>query len=277
MNTKAQANTISILGCGWLGLPLGAALVQQGYAVKGSVTQHERMALLAEKGIVPFEVMITDKEIIATDMKGFLQSDILIINIPPSRRPDILLYHQAQMTLLVEQIKSSSVKHVLFVSSTSVYPDVNGEVYEHEVAPPAKDSGKALLAVEKLLRTSIEFMTTVVRFAGLIGYDRLPGRFLAGKKDVENGDAPINVIHQDDCVALMIGIIKQQAWGDVFNACADEHPRRRDFYTKAALNAGLEPPTFALTTDPHFKIIIADKIKQRLDYTFKYPDPMTLA
>lgn len=276
MNNKAQANTISILGCGWLGLPLGAALVKQGYSVKGSVTQQERMSALAEKGISPYEVMITDTEIIAADMPGFLQSEVLIINIPPSRRPDIHLYHQAQISLLVEQVKKSPVKQVLFVSSTSVYPDVNGEVYEHEVAPPDKESGKALLAAEKILRTSVAFMTTIVRFAGLIGYDRLPGRFLAGKKNVGNGDAPINVIHQDDCIALLTGIIQQQAWGDIFNACADEHPRRRDFYTKAALNAGLEPPTFAAATDPHFKIIIAEKIKQRLNYSLKYPDPMTL-
>lgn len=276
MNKQTLENTISILGCGWLGLPLAAHLVQAGYSVKGSVTQTERFEELSQKGITPYQVEITDTSITGNDLPGFLESEILIINIPPSRRDDVLHYHQAQMKLLLEQVIKSPAKHIIFVSSTSVYPDLNQEVTELETAPPSKDSGKALLAVEKMLRTNPHLITTIVRFAGLVGYDRLPGRFLAGKKNVENGDAPINVIHQDDCIALIRGIIQQQAWGEIFNACADMHPTRREFYTLAAAKAGLELPTFAATTDPHFKIINSDKIKQRLNYSFKYPDPLGL-
>jgi nucleoside-diphosphate-sugar epimerase len=276
MKKQTLENTISILGCGWLGLPLAAHLVREGYTVKGSVTQAERFEELTQKRITPYHVEITDTSITSNDLPGFLESEILIINIPPSRREDVLRYHQAQMKLLLEQILKSPAKHIIFVSSTSVYPDLNQEVTELETAPPSKDSGKALLAVEKMLRTNPHLITTVVRFAGLVGYDRLPGRFLAGKKNVENGDAPINVIHQDDCIALIIGIIQQQAWGEIFNACADMHPTRREFYTKAAAKAGLELPTFAATTDPHFKIINSDKIKQRLNYSFRYPDPLGL-
>lgn len=276
MNKQTLENTISILGCGWLGLPLAAHLVQEGYSVKGSVTQTERFEELSQKGITPYQVEITDTSITGNDLPGFLESEILIINIPPFRRDDVLHYHQAQMKLLLEQVIKSPAKHIIFVSSTSVYPDLNQEVTELETAPPSKDSGKALLAVEKMLRTNPHLITTIVRFAGLVGYDRLPGRFLAGKKNVENGDAPINVIHQDDCIALIRGIIQQQAWGEIFNACADMHPTRREFYTLAAAKAGLELPTFAATTDPHFKIINSDKIKQRLNYSFKYPDPLGL-
>ncbi|PSL26379.1 SDR family oxidoreductase [Chitinophaga ginsengisoli] len=276
MTTQTSTNTISILGCGWLGLPLAAHLVREGYAVKGSVTQTERFEELTQKEITPYQVEITDTSIISNDLTGFLESEILIINIPPSRREDVLFYHQAQMKLLLDQVLKSPAKHVIFISSTSVYPDLNQEVTELETAPPSKDSGKVLLAVEKLFRTNPHLITTIVRFAGLIGYDRLPGRFLAGKKNVENGDAPINVIHQDDCIALITGIIEKQAWGEIFNACADMHPTRREFYTKAAAKAGLELPTFAATTDPHFKIINSDKIKQRLNYSFRYPDPLGL-
>lgn len=276
MTKETLTNTISILGCGWLGLPLAAHLVQEGYTVKGSVTQQERFEELTQRGITPYQVEITDTSIDSNDLTGFLESGILIINIPPSRREDVLLYHQAQMKLLLDQVLKSPAKHIIFISSTSVYPDLNQEVTELETAPPSKDSGKVLLAVEKLFRTNPHLITTIVRFAGLVGYDRLPGRFLAGKKNVENGDAPINVIHQDDCIALITGIIQQQAWGEIFNACSDLHPTRREFYTKAAAKAGLELPTFAATTDPHFKIINSDKIKQRLNYSFKYPDPLGL-
>ncbi|SDF49876.1 SDR family oxidoreductase [Chitinophaga filiformis] len=276
MTKETLTNTISILGCGWLGLPLAAHLVQEGYTVKGSVTQPERFEELTQRGITPYQVEITDTSITSNDLTGFLETGILIINIPPSRREDVLLYHQAQMKLLLDQVLKSPAKHIIFISSTSVYPDLNQEVTELETASPSKDSGKVLLAVEKLFRTNPHLITTIVRFAGLVGYDRLPGRFLAGKKNVENGDAPINVIHQDDCIALITGIIQKQAWGEIFNACSDLHPTRREFYTKAAAKAGLELPTFAAETDPHFKIINSDKIKQRLNYSFRYPDPLGL-
>lgn len=33
--------TVSILGCGWLGLPLAEQLLAEGYSVKGSTTRAE--------------------------------------------------------------------------------------------------------------------------------------------------------------------------------------------------------------------------------------------
>jgi nucleoside-diphosphate-sugar epimerase len=265
-------NDISILGCGWLGLPLAEHLIKKGYKVKGSVTSPQKLATLEEKGIQPFLIKITDTEITGEELSGFFASEILVINFPPSRREDILTYHPAQMGLLIEAVKKSSIKHIVFVSSTSVYPDLNREVFEtDDTAVPPKTSGKALLLVEEMLKKA--FSTTVVRFAGLIGYDRQPGRFLAGKKEVENGDAPINVIHQDDCIAIITAIIEQQVWNETFNACSDVHPLRRIFYTKAADKIGLPLPEFK-AGNQSFKIINSDRLKQRLNYSFKYPNPI---
>jgi nucleoside-diphosphate-sugar epimerase len=81
------------------------------------------------------------------------------------------------------------------------------------------------------------------------------------------------VIHQDDCIAIITAIIRQDAWGEVFNACSDVHPARKDFYTLAAEKAGLALPSFASGAS-NFKIIQSDKLKQRLGYAFKYPDPL---
>lgn len=269
-------NNISVLGCGWLGLPLSEYLLAKGFIVKGSVRHEAGLQILQEKGIKPYQVSITDKEIQANDLNEFLSSDILIINFPPERRPDIEEYHPAQMTLLIDVVKNSPVKNVLFVSSTSVYPDLDREVFEDESAEPSKGSGKALKIVEEMLMNEKKFATTILRFAGLIGYDRLPGRFLAGKKDVENGDSPVNLIHQDDCIGLIHEIIRQNVWGEIFNACCDKHPTRKEYYIKAAKAIGLEPPSFADSGKKSFKIINSDKIKSRLGYKFKYPDPLAL-
>ncbi|SFD48177.1 Nucleoside-diphosphate-sugar epimerase [Chitinophaga sp. CF118] len=266
--------TISILGCGWLGLPLAEHLFREGLSVKGSVSHPQKVELLRQKGILPYEIQITDTEITGDDIPGFLASDILIINFPPARREDIVTYHTAQMTLLIDAIKKSSVRYVLFVSSTSVYPELNREITEADQFEPSKGSGKALIAVEQMLQSQTGFQTTILRFAGLIGYDRQPGRFLAGKTNVENGESPINVIHQDDCIALITEIIRQGAWNEVFNACSDIHPTRKEFYTLAAEKIGLVLPDFAPSGSNQFKIINSDKIKHRLGYSFKYPNPL---
>lgn len=263
--------TISILGCGWLGLPLAENLLKEGYTVKGSVTSQPKTDILRLKGITPYQIQITDTAITGDNLPGFLASEILVINFPPARREDIVAYHTAQVSLLMEAVKNSAVKHILFISSTSVYPELNRVITEDDQFEPTKGSGKALIAVEEMIRNFES--ATIIRFAGLIGYDRQPGRFLAGKKDIENGDAPINVIHQDDCIRLISAVIRQDVWNETFNACADEHPTRREFYTLAAAKIGLTLPEF-VSGKNKFKLISSDKIKDRLRYTFKYPNPL---
>lgn len=267
---------ISILGCGWLGLPLAEYLIQKGYSVKGSTTNLDTITELKDKGIIPYQIEISDTEIKADNMVGFLDSDILIINFPPKRRPDIVDFHTGQFRLLIQQIIKSAVKQVLFVSSSSVYRDTNEIVTETEKRIPEKESGKALLIVEKMLLNQKQFNTTIVRFSGLIGYNRMPGRFLAGKKEVQNGEAPINVIHRDDCIAILELIIKKEAWGEIYNASTDIHPKRSTYYELAAEKIGLEKPTFAPNENLRYKIINSDKLKSKLDYQFKYPNPLDL-
>ena len=264
--------TISILGCGWLGLPLAEHLIKSGYRVKGSTRSEKDSSDLDKRGIES-HLVVLDPEIHGNDLGNFFNSDILIVNFPPERRDDIVQYHQLQAESLSARIKTSPVKRVIFVSSTSVYPDLNREVTEDETDPPQKDSGKALLNFEKLLQSQSEFSTTVIRFAGLIGYDRNPGRFLMGKKDVLNGDAPVNLIHRDDCINIIQEVIDKKLWGKTYNACSDIHPTRKDFYIKAAKSFGVTPPTFADTDDIRYKIINSDKLKKELLYQFIYPDP----
>jgi nucleoside-diphosphate-sugar epimerase len=264
--------TISILGCGWLGLPLGVYLLKKGYQVKGSSTEPHKLKITKEKGIEPF-LIVLDPQIHGANYQEFLDCDVLIIDFPPERRDDIIEYHQRQIDSLISAIGSGTVEHVIFTSSTSVYPEVNREVLEDPEPKPTKPSGKALLKVENLLRESNKFETTIIRFGGLIGYDRMPGRFLAGKKGLANGNAPVNLIHRDDCIEIIFKIIKHNIWSETFNACADFHPTRKQYYTEQAELIGLAPPVFNESEACSYKIVSNKKLKKLLKYKFKYPDP----
>lgn len=264
---------ISILGCGWLGLPLAKRLIETGYSVKGSTTSENKLSILENAKIKPFLVAL-ESESISESITDFLaESEILIIDIPPklrSENPD------SEKKVFVEKIKNlipliekSTAKKVLFISSTSVYGDDNALITEEITANPETESGKQLLLAEALLQKNQNFETTILRFGGLIGEDRHPVKFLAGKENLENPDAPVNLIHQKDCIAIIEEIINQSIWNEVFNAVAPFHPTREEYYTHKAKDLNLVLPKFNSKKSNIQKTISNEKIETILNYQFK--------
>jgi len=110
----------------------------------------------------------------------------------------------------------------------------------------------------------------------LIGGSRHPGRFFRGGKTVKNPDANVNLIHLDDCINILDRIVANDLWGEVFNACADTHPSKREFYSHAARVMGAPLPDFEDSDERSFKIIDNRKLKRVLDYEFLHPDLMAI-
>ena len=180
MNNKQ----ISILGCGWLGLPLAEYLIDRDYRVKGSTTSHSKEETLKERNIIPFVFKLGESYEKTLVTEFFSDSEVVIINFPPKRIPNIFNVYQEQIKEILPYIKPE--QKVIFVSSTSVYQNTNDWVTETIENKPEKESGKAVLAVEQLLQAHVKNNLTILRLAGLIGYDRVPGRFLAKKKDLRS-------------------------------------------------------------------------------------------
>ncbi|WP_299760702.1 SDR family oxidoreductase [uncultured Pontibacter sp.] len=270
-----DTQTISIMGCGWLGMPLAERLVRHGYTVKGSTTTPEKVEEILMKDIQPYLLDLASEQMDKAALQDFLDTDVLVLNIPPHLRSDGGEAYMHQMHLLLKSLIQSPVSRILFVSSTSVYQDLNRTVTEEDISfTEEMEPNNMLLQAEKLFQDREDWMTTVVRFSGLVGGNRQPGRFLAGKKNVLNGDAPVNLIHLEDCLNILYSILEQQKWGKVYNACADMHPLRREFYTSSAQALGLTPPEFSDMEKTQFKLINSQKLKDDLSYTFIYPDPM---
>ena len=266
---------ISILGCGWLGLPLGAALVQKGYEVKGSTTRPEKLEQIREQGIEPYLIKVGDA-VEGPEKESFFDAGLLVLNIPPGGRhnPEVEEQYPQKVKAIMEHIHSGAIEYLIFVSSTSVYGDENREVTEADKLGPATPSARALVVIERYLALLKRPQTTVLRMGGLVGGGRQPGRFLAGKKDVGNGEAPVNLVHLDDCIGVIEAVVKQNAWDETFNVCADQHPTRAAFYTAQAKKQGFEPPTFRASDQLAYKIVSNEKLKKALGYAFKHPDPM---
>ncbi|SHG73501.1 NAD(P)H-binding protein [Flagellimonas flava] len=235
---------IGVLGCGWLGLPLAKTLVEQSYFVKGTTTSLEKLPILEAEGITPFQISFSPVAIVG-DISGFLADlDILIVNIPPRLRSGNQESYIDKMKLLYGAIKKSTISKVVFVSSTSVYGSVLGLVSEETVTNPTTASGIQLLQSEKLFSSDDDLETAIVRFGGLIGPKRHPATMLSGRKNLTNGDDPINLIHLDDCIHLISTIIRYGYWGEIFNGVFPSHPIKRDYYTKEAIKLGIKPPDY---------------------------------
>ena len=259
---------ISILGCGWYGLELAKKLTSKGYSIKGSTTSPEKLTLLKESGIIPYLINLGENN---NDFDhAFFDSELLIIAIPPKRNTSEQHTFVSKIQKIASASAASGIRQIIFISSTSVYGDQNAEIDEHTQASPDTESGKAILLAENLLQQNPSFKTTIIRFGGLIGPNRNPGKFFAGKKDIPNGQAPVNLIHLEDCIGITEKIIQKAAFGHIYNACAADHPSRAVFYTHAAIKSGLEPPQFTdeLLT---WKLINSITIPKYLDYTFNVP------
>ena len=240
----ALNKTIGVLGCGWLGYPLAEKLLEMGYAVKGSTTSEAKLDSLAAAGIIPFYVEISDSGI-KGDLKGFLEGlQCLILNIPPGLRKGPPGSYLNKLGYLLKELKEHAVPRLIYISSTSVYGNKQGQVTETDPALPEDDKGSELLEAEKRLSDLADTQTQVIRLGGLIGGDRHPSKQLSGKEIPSGGNDAVNLIHRSDAILAIISVLEQPFEASLFNAVCPEHPRKRDYYASEAIKRGLEPPLY---------------------------------
>ncbi|MCU0446992.1 MAG: NAD(P)H-binding protein [Microscillaceae bacterium] len=265
--------TVSILGCGWLGLPLGNELIAQNYAVKGSTTRPEKLETLAQAGILPYHLHFAPAPQ-GDDLADFLQAKVLIISLTPQVAKRGNDFHPAQIRHLCQALANSPIEQIIYLSSTSIYPEVNRQVFENEVINPQDDINLALYQAENILQNLSHCSVVILRCGGLMGYDRIPAKYFAGKKGLTTGKIPVNYVHRDDVIQIISSIIRQNTNNEVFNVVAPQHPPRAEVYAQNVADFGYAAPEFVDNEDFNFKIVNSDKLIQRLNYTFQYPNPL---
>jgi nucleoside-diphosphate-sugar epimerase len=262
---------ISIIGCGWLGLPLAESLIQRNIKIKGSTTTESKVKILKEVGIDPFLIRLGEGELIG-DCSEFLSgSDTLIINIPPGLRSHPKKSHVEEVKPLIDAIKLSGIQYVIYISSISVYKnDSNFTKITEDCSPNATSNAAVQLrAIENLLQNSNRFKTTIIRLGGLFDQDRHPARYLSGKTNVLNPDAPINLIHKNDCIHIIEATLKADLWDITLNAVYPHHPKKREYYEMYCKKHQLVPPTFNSIKKSEGKTIDSSKLVQLLNYKFE--------
>ena len=268
---------VTIIGLGWLGLPLANALLAQGISVSGTKTTSDGVDAARAIGIDCYALKLTPNlECDPEDLEQLMtQSDAIVILLPPSK-VNITNYIEA-IEQLVDSAIAFHVPRILFTSSTSIYGDVQGLVDEDAPLEGETESAKALVSVEQWLHDLPHISVDVLRLAGLVGENRHAGRFLAGKKELKGANQPVNIVHQDDVIAAILLLLQQPTGGHIYNLCAPEHPSRADFYCQAAQSLGLESPEFMMKdNEPGGKIINGNRICEELGFEYRYQNPSTM-
>ena len=272
VGSAAGPATVAVVGCGWLGLPLAQNLLAQGYRVLGTTTTPEQLPLLAVAGIEGRLVQLGSNFSAADEaslVQWLHQVNTLVINIPP--RAAAAGGYPQLLRPLHRAVAAAHIKSVLFVSTSGVYPDEPRLMQETD-AVSTRDAASDVLRTEgHFVPRYGQWQSTVVRLGGLIGPDRPPGRFLAGRRNLPQGDAPTNLLHLTDAVGVLSTIIDQHIWGYTLNVCALTHPARREFYPAAAAYLGLEPPTFQQESGGG-KTIDASAVRRLVPYAFQHDD-----
>lgn len=261
---------ISIIGCGWLGLPLAKALVHKGYPVNGSTTSNNKLQVLQQHHITPFLIHLDASGILGNTTQFLSGSKTVIINIPPGLRKNPDKNHVAEIGHLIDALEAHAIENVLYISSTSVFEDeYDFPVIKANTVPNATSkAAKQLIEIERKLMDSPSFNTTILRFGGLVGSQRHPSRFLAGKTNVADPEAPINLIHRSDCIGIILAIIEKGLWNLSLNAAYPEHPSKKVYYTNRCNEEGLPLPSFNTSEKSKGKLIDVSTLVQLLEYPF---------
>lgn len=265
-------SNITIIGLGWLGLPLYYYLSELGFSCVGTTTSKEKYNLLKNKGVAVTQIELKEASVVGPISEFLDHSEVLIINIPPGLRRNPKSNYLAKIEKLIPFIEKSTIKQVLYISSTSVFEDtIFFPRITNTTNPTALSKvGTQLRAVEETLLNNNNFNTTILRFSGLVDVERHPAKTLSKKDVVANPEAPVNLIHRNDCLGIISAIIEQKKWGEIFNASFPVHQTKQEYYEFTCQKMGLKSPNFSFLNPSKGKLIDGNSTAEALNYTYRY-------
>ena len=282
---------VLIVGCGYVGLPLAAELVNRGHVVFGLRRSSASDVALSAAGIIPLRGDITQPD----SLKQLPRDFDWVVNCVASGGGGAeeyrQLYLQGMVNLtgwLVPRAQRSSViiPRLVYTSSTGVYGQNDGSLVD-ETSPtePATETAKVLVEAEKVLLAAGQeknFPAMILRAAGIYGPERgyLLKQFLRGEARIEGSGARVlNMIHRDDLVRAIIAALERGRAGEIYNAVDDAPVSQLEFFKWLAAKLGKPLPQVAAedTATPRKrgstnKRISNAKLKRELEFEFQYPD-----
>jgi nucleoside-diphosphate-sugar epimerase len=275
---------VLIVGCGYVGLPLGAELIRIGHDVFGLRRNPAAQSDLKSAGIQPLLGDITKTETLAKLPREF---DWVVNCVAAGGNAENYRQTYLEGTKnLIDWLAPNPPKKFICASSTSVYGQNDGlQVKESSVTDPLAETSKILVETEKLLSDAMaqkKIPAVVLRVAGIYGPKRGHRfkQFLKNEAKIEgDGSRFLNMIHRDDVIGCIIAALKNGRAGEIYNAVDDEPVSQKNFFEWLAGTLGKYPPP-SVPENPNKsqkrgvtnKRVSNRKLKMELGYQFKYPN-----
>ena len=213
------AQSVLVIGCGYIGAQLLRNLSRSGWKASGTTLSESSADALRSEGL---EVVAADLRI--SDLRVLTENNpSVVVHCASSGKGGAVAYREIFLETTTRLIQDTNFEHLIFTSSTSVYAQTDGSlVTETDSAEPERETGKILRETEELV---LARQGTVLRLAGIYG----PGRcvplekLLSGEAVVEgDGERIMNSIHRDDAVSALYLAAANRCQG-IFNV-ADNIP-----------------------------------------------------
>jgi len=276
-----------IVGCGYVGLPLGAELARLGHQVFGLRRSAAADDQLKTAGITPFHADITQPATLEKLPRDF----DWVVNCVASGGGGVEDYRQLYLQgtrHLIEWLGKGrkSGPRLVYTSSTGVYGQNDGSlVDETSLTEPTTETARVLVETEKVLLAASregKISAMILRAAGIYGPERgyLLKQFLRGEARIEGtGARTLNMIHRDDLIRAIIAALERGRPGEIYNAVDDAPVSQLEFFQWLAAKLGKPLPPVApedaaaprkrgLTN----KRISNRKLRAELGVAFAHPD-----
>ena len=275
---------VLIVGCGYVGVPLGAELVRFGHEVFGLRRNPSAKNELKAAGIRPLFGDVTKPD----ELKKLPREFDWVVNCVAAGG-DAENYREVYFNgtkNLIKWLAPNPPKKFVYTSSTSVYAQNDGsQVKESSPTEPLAETSKILVETEKVLLAAVaerQFPAVILRAAGIYGPDRGHWfkHFLQGAAHIGGDGARfLNMIHRDDLVGCIIAALKNGRTGEIYNADDDEPVSQLHFFQwlAQAVDKPLPPsapenPAENRKRGATNKRVSNRKLKMELGHRFKYPN-----
>jgi len=246
-----------IIGYGWLGTALAEALESTDAIIWATSSDDLKLNDIKTAGISALRL---EKNSGILSWAGNelppVHFDAVIVTLPP---------FDGVLESLSNLLQSLHFKLVIFTSSTGIYEDTS--VFVDEEAPI--NTGHLVFQMEERIRSLQPLNFIILRLAGHIGPNRHPVRFfLRHGRDIPNGQAPVNLVHQKDIIAAIFATMNGPNKNSIYNVCWPEHSTKEEYYGSISLKIGGEKLVF-LKGD-HGKIIDGSKITNETNFNYGF-------
>ncbi|MGP9544263.1 SDR family oxidoreductase [Psychrobacter sp. AOP7-B1-25] len=167
-----STQNLLIIGQGDIGLPVTNKLAQDGYYVTGLARSERHHYGLVDIANFLQADALTLK---AAQLQEFTHIAIIVTpdEYSTSGYQDSYLAISQHLAALAPQL--TKLERVVFISSTGVYGQDNGEWIDEHTAPvtPAREASKVILQAEQALQQGFDDKAIIIRPSGIYGRERL--------------------------------------------------------------------------------------------------------